>query len=50
MSPQRKNIFVLGLDEANLPTLNALPDAAGYRLHPLLTIEELQGARCRSPA
>ncbi|MGW2472534.1 ATP-grasp domain-containing protein [Streptomyces sp. NPDC001665] len=43
MSPQRKNIFVLGLDEANLPTLNAVPDAAGCRFHPLLTIEELQG-------
>ncbi|MFB8085643.1 acetyl-CoA carboxylase biotin carboxylase subunit family protein [Streptomyces sp. NPDC055992] len=43
MSPQRKNVFVLGLDEANLPTLNAVPDADTYRFHPLLTIEELQG-------
>ncbi|MFC8535917.1 acetyl-CoA carboxylase biotin carboxylase subunit family protein [Streptomyces sp. NPDC057249] len=43
MSPQPKNIFVLGLDEANLRTLNAVPDAGGYRFRPLLTIEELQG-------
>ncbi|WNI26657.1 ATP-grasp domain-containing protein [Streptomyces sp. ITFR-16] len=42
MSPQRKNIFVLGLDEANLPTLNSVPDAARYRFHPLLSIGELQ--------
>lgn len=34
MSPQRKNIFVIGLDEANLPTLNAVPDADAYRFHP----------------
>ncbi|MFJ6698108.1 acetyl-CoA carboxylase biotin carboxylase subunit family protein [Streptomyces sp. NPDC091272] len=38
----RKNIFVVGLDEANLPTLNAVPHADEYRFHPLLTIEELQ--------
>ncbi|MEV8309731.1 ATP-grasp domain-containing protein [Streptomyces flavidovirens] len=38
----RKNIFVLGLDEANLPTLRAVPDAQEYEYHPLLTIEELQ--------
>ncbi|MGQ4485522.1 ATP-grasp domain-containing protein [Streptomyces sp. 372A] len=43
MSPPCKNIFVLGLDEANLPSLNAVPDAGTYRFHPLLTIEELQG-------
>ncbi|NEC69857.1 ATP-grasp domain-containing protein [Streptomyces sp. SID9727] len=43
MSLPRKNIFVLGLDEANLPSLNAVPDAGTYRFHPLLTIEELQG-------
>lgn len=41
MSHQR-NIFVLGLDDANLPTLNAVPDADTYRFHPLLTIQELQ--------
>ncbi|MBT2490978.1 ATP-grasp domain-containing protein [Streptomyces sp. ISL-96] len=38
----RKNIFVIGLDEANLPTLRAVPDAQRYDFHPLLTIEELQ--------
>ncbi|WP_330451432.1 MULTISPECIES: ATP-grasp domain-containing protein [unclassified Streptomyces] len=43
MSPQRKNIFVIGLDEANLPTLNAVPDADACHFHPLLSIEELQG-------
>lgn len=36
------NVFVLGLDEHNRETLEALPDAAGYRFHPLLTIDELQ--------
>ncbi|WP_371601848.1 ATP-grasp domain-containing protein [Streptomyces sp. NBC_01220] len=41
MSHQR-NIFVLGLDDANLPTLNAVPDADTYRFHPLLSIQELQ--------
>ncbi|WP_328898053.1 ATP-grasp domain-containing protein [Streptomyces sp. NBC_00236] len=41
MSHQR-NIFVLGLDEANLPTLKAVPDADTYRFHPLLSIQELQ--------
>ncbi|MFJ5273048.1 ATP-grasp domain-containing protein [Streptomyces sp. NPDC088358] len=40
--PER-NVFVIGLDEANLPTLNAVPDAKELRFHPLLTIEELQG-------
>lgn len=39
---ERKNIFVLGLDEANLPALRAVPDAGEYTYHPLLTIEELQ--------
>lgn len=36
------NIFVLGLDDHNRKTLDALPDAENYRFHPLLTIEELQ--------
>ncbi|MFJ6437333.1 hypothetical protein [Streptomyces sp. NPDC091416] len=40
MSHQR-NILVLGLDEADLPTLNAVPDAGTYRFHPLLGIQEL---------
>ena len=38
----KKNIFVIGLDESNLPTLNDVPGAQDYRFHPLLTIEELQ--------
>ncbi|MET7933197.1 ATP-grasp domain-containing protein [Streptomyces sp. NPDC005322] len=37
-----KNVFVIGLDEANLPTLRDVPGASEYRFHPLLTIEELQ--------
>lgn len=37
-----RNIFVLGLDDLNLRTLERLPDAEGYRFHQLLTIEELQ--------
>ncbi|MFC9343663.1 ATP-grasp domain-containing protein [Streptomyces sp. NPDC057020] len=39
---QRKNIFIVGLDDANLPTLESVPDADSYRFHRLLTIEELQ--------
>ncbi|MET9377482.1 ATP-grasp domain-containing protein [Streptomyces sp. NPDC002992] len=39
---ERKNIFVLGLDEANLPTLRNVPHADSYVFHPLLTVEELQ--------
>ncbi|GFM95385.1 hypothetical protein Sfulv_01960 [Streptomyces fulvorobeus] len=42
MITQYKNIFVLGLDESNMRTLLAVPDADSYRFHPLLTIEELQ--------
>ncbi|WP_069739829.1 EF-Tu/IF-2/RF-3 family GTPase [Streptomyces sp. EN27] len=37
----RLNIFVVGLDEANLPTLRAVPGADAYRFHGLLTPEEL---------
>jgi hypothetical protein len=36
------NVFVLGLDEHNLKVLRAMPGAAHYRFHPLLSIEELQ--------
>jgi hypothetical protein len=36
------NVFVLGLDELNRQTLEALPRAAELVLHPRLTIEELQ--------
>lgn len=38
----RKNIFVLGLDDANLATLERIPRADSYRFHPLLSISELQ--------
>ncbi|MER7480700.1 ATP-grasp domain-containing protein [Streptomyces sp. NPDC126510] len=37
-----KNVFVIGLDEANLPTLQQVPGADQLRFHQLLTIEELQ--------
>jgi hypothetical protein len=50
MSDQNvKNVFVLGLDEANLPTLQAVPGADALRFHPLLTIEELQGGEVSLP-
>lgn len=35
------NIFVLGLDEQNLDSLNDLPHLSQYRFHPLLTVQEL---------
>ncbi|MFD3517501.1 acetyl-CoA carboxylase biotin carboxylase subunit family protein [Streptomyces sp. NPDC058657] len=44
-----KNVFVIGLDEANLPTLRAVPHADTYRFHPLLTIEELQSGEVSVP-
>ncbi|WP_211658251.1 ATP-grasp domain-containing protein [Phytoactinopolyspora halophila] len=37
-----KNVFVLGLDELNAETLNALPHAEEYRFHQLLTPDELR--------
>jgi hypothetical protein len=37
-----ENIFVLGMDDANRTTLEAVPGAEHYRFHPLLTPEELQ--------
>ncbi|MFD7661967.1 ATP-grasp domain-containing protein [Streptomyces sp. NPDC059788] len=37
-----KNIFVLGLEAANLPALHDVPDADRYRFHRLLTLGELQ--------
>ncbi|MFV0137904.1 acetyl-CoA carboxylase biotin carboxylase subunit family protein [Streptomyces sp. HMX87] len=37
-----KNVFVVGLDEANLATLKAVPGADALRFHGLLTVEELQ--------
>ncbi|MFW6203637.1 MAG: ATP-grasp domain-containing protein [Actinomycetota bacterium] len=36
------NIFVLGLDEPNSARLQELPEAADYRFHQLLTIDELR--------
>ncbi|MEU6990260.1 ATP-grasp domain-containing protein [Streptomyces sp. NPDC046465] len=45
----RKNIFVIGLDEANLPALGSIPRAAEYRFHPLLTVDELQGGEVSVP-
>lgn len=35
------NIFVLGLDELNLTTLQSLPHFSQYRFHPLLSVDEL---------
>ncbi|MET7571780.1 ATP-grasp domain-containing protein [Streptomyces sp. NPDC005492] len=45
----RKNIFVVGLDEANLRTLRAVPDADLYRFHQLLSIDELQEGEVSVP-
>jgi biotin carboxylase len=39
---KKLNVFVLGLDEANLETMGSLPHLADYHFHPLLSIEELQ--------
>ncbi|MGW7278545.1 ATP-grasp domain-containing protein [Streptomyces sp. NPDC054844] len=44
-----KNIFVVGLDEANLPTLQAVPGADSLRFHGLLTVEELQDGEVSLP-
>ncbi|WP_410598190.1 ATP-grasp domain-containing protein [Amycolatopsis sp. lyj-90] len=41
-SPEEKNIFVIGLDDANEDVLRRIPGAARYRFHPLLSPEELQ--------
>ncbi|MDK1344907.1 ATP-grasp domain-containing protein [Streptomyces sp. 378] len=45
-----KNVFVIGLDEANLPTLQQVPGADGLRFHQLLTIEELQVGEVHLPS
>ncbi|WP_033328508.1 ATP-grasp domain-containing protein [Streptomyces yerevanensis] len=45
-----KNVFVIGLDEANLPTLRQVPGARSLRFHQLLTIEELQIGEVHLPA
>jgi hypothetical protein len=36
------DVFVVGLDEANMRTLNDVPDAVQYHFHGLLNIEEVQ--------
>lgn len=41
-NPNTHNIFVLGLDDANLAVMEGMPDADRYRFHQLLTQEELQ--------
>jgi len=40
--PTARNIFVLGLDEANRSVLEGMPDAQHYTFHQLLTRNELQ--------
>ncbi|MEU0303810.1 ATP-grasp domain-containing protein [Streptomyces sp. NPDC006175] len=47
---QHKNIFVVGLDDANLPMLEAVPNADSYRFHRLLTVGELQEGEVSVPA
>jgi hypothetical protein len=42
-----ENVFVVGADEHNERLLRDLPDAERYRLHPLLTYEEIYGEQIR---
>ncbi|WP_320774286.1 ATP-grasp domain-containing protein [Streptomyces sp. CRN 30] len=44
-----KNVFVVGLDEANLPTLQAVPGSESLRFHGLLTVAELQDGEVSLP-
>jgi hypothetical protein len=39
---KQHDVFVLGLDPANLETMGSLPHLAQYRFHPLLSVDELQ--------
>ncbi|MGC0273307.1 hypothetical protein ACO0LV_09960 [Pseudactinotalea sp. Z1739] len=39
---KNQNVFVLGLDEANLEVLHAVPGSEDLTFHYLLTPEELQ--------
>ncbi len=39
---KKLNVFVLGLDEANLDTMRSLPHLFDYAFYPLLSVEELQ--------
>lgn len=43
------NVFVLGLDEANLEVLQTMPDASSLTFHQLLTREELQEGQISIP-
>ena len=43
------NVFVLGLDEANLEVLQTVPDASSLAFHQLLTREELQEGQVSVP-
>lgn len=36
------DVFVVGLNEANMRTLNDVPDAVQYHFHGVLTVEEVQ--------
>ncbi|MDQ1040792.1 biotin carboxylase [Streptomyces sp. V3I8] len=44
-----RNVFVLGLDDANLPTLDAAAQARSLKYHRLLTIGELQSGEVSVP-
>ncbi|EHR49875.1 Carbamoyl-phosphate synthase L chain, ATP binding domain [Saccharomonospora marina XMU15] len=43
------DVFVLGLDEANLRTLGDVPGSVRYRFHPLLSPEQLQRGEISVP-
>jgi hypothetical protein len=45
----RANIFVIGLDDENLNTLQDVPHASEYAFHRLLTVEELQHGEVSFP-
>jgi hypothetical protein len=49
VSPRPRNVFVVGLDEANLRTLRAVPRAEELCFHRLLTIQELQHGEVAVP-
>jgi hypothetical protein len=40
---ERKNVFVVGMDEHNRKVLDAMRDAAQYRFHPVLTFADIYG-------
>ncbi|MFJ4832945.1 acetyl-CoA carboxylase biotin carboxylase subunit family protein [Streptomyces sp. NPDC088747] len=46
----QQNVFVIGLDDSNMRTLEAVPDAERYRFLPLLTMDELQVGEVSVPA